>query len=367
MPKLTDILFLWLTGLTRRGAANGVLLISAGGLGDTALFASVLPRFLALATRGEPVSVLLRTDGAKTAFLFPPSVQVLTLDFKRLAKDRAYRFRTFRDLYRSHYRVVVSTDYLRHPHLDEALIAAARADRALAMVARPWRKYDAALTANRSLFSRLFDSGGTHVDKVVRWANFANWLTGRSDPLPRIAADPAALPAPAKLDRPTVVIQPFSAVKAKQPAPAVFAAILDSVGPGVDVVLTGAPNEMEANPDYKVLLDRPNVRFDGAPFKDIVPMLRAATLVVSVDTALMHVAAIAGAPTLCLASAAYVGEIVPYADEVAPANVRFVYRPMECQGCLGACVKPFQAGMYACVAALDVEQVVAAVKATPGL
>ncbi len=87
---------------------------------------------------------------------------------------------------------------------------------------------------------------------------------------------------------------------------------------------------------------------------------------VSVDTACMHLAAALGAPTLCLASAAYVGEIVPYAPEVMPPNLRVLYAPRACQGCLGACPLPPEGGMYPCVAALDPAQVLATVAAMIG-
>jgi len=80
--------------------------------------------------------------------------------------------------------------------------------------------------------------------------------------------------------------------------------------------------------------------------------LRAANLVVSVDTACMHLAVAVGAPTLCLASAAYVGEIVPYDSALTPPNVQFVYKNMDCEGCLGNCHLPPENGMYPCVAQL---------------
>ena len=358
---MIDALFCWWIGLTQRAAARGVLLVSAGGFGDTVLFAAVLPRFLRLATKGEPVTVLLRHDGAKTAFLFPPHVRVRTVDFKRLKADRRYRFRVFKDLYHDHFRLVVSTDFKRHPHLDEALIRAAAAKRAVAMIARPWKKYDRALENNRRLFSRLFDSGGDHVDKVVRWSRFADWLTGVTVAPPTVAVDPDLLPPPADVARPTVVIQPFSAVSAKQPQVSLFAAIIDTLGEGTDVVLTGAPGDLEGNPDFAVLLDRPNVRFDSATFADIVALLRAARLVISVDTALMHLSVAVGATTLCLASAAYVGEIVPYAEAVTPPNAHFLFQNMDCAGCLGDCSKPFVDDMYPCVAALSADRVTTSV------
>ena len=73
-----------------------------------------------------------------------------------------------------------------------------------------------------------------------------------------------------------------------------------------------------------------------------------------------------GAPTLGLASAAFVGEIVPYAPEVAPANLNVLYRPMPCEGCLGTCIHPLEGGMYRCVAELDADAVVARIGALLG-
>jgi hypothetical protein len=77
---------------------------------------------------------------------------------------------------------------------------------------------------------------------------------------------------------------------------------------------------------------------------------------------MMHLAVAAGASTLCLASAAYVGEIVPYAPEITPDNVRFLYQSMPCEGCLGDCHLPTEQNMYPCLARLSKETVLATVK-----
>jgi len=214
----------WLARRRRRtpraGAANGVLVISSGGLGDTVLFAHVAERFIALARKAEPVTVLLRADAMKMAFLLPPAAAVIGVDFKRLGRDLGYRRQVTDDIFRAHYRLVVHTDYLRHPDLDEALVAAAMAPEAAAMEPRPWAKYDAALSRNRGLYTRLYDSGGRHVDKVLRWAAFADWLAGKPSPPPKAVLSPDRLAAPA--GERTVVMQPFSAVRQKQSPPALY-------------------------------------------------------------------------------------------------------------------------------------------------
>ncbi len=364
--RLLDRVQRSLAGKRAGEAKGGVLLVSSGGLGDTVLFALVLPRFLALAGGGEMVTVQLRHDAARMAFLLPPEVKVRTVDYGRYRRQAAYRWRTNRGLFAANFRLVISCDYLRHPHLDEAMVEAAVAAETWAMVARPWTKYDRHLEQNRRLYTRLLESGPPHLDKVVRWARFANELAGEpaaaGEPPPRVELPAAGLPAAARLDRPVVVIQPFSAVAEKQSPVELYRRIIDSLPAGTGVVVTGAPGDMERNPQFKSLLNKKGVTLDTSSFGDVVPLLRAARLVVSVDTALMHLSVAVGAPTLCLASSAYVDEIVPYDAAISPANAHFIHHPMPCAGCLGSCTRPAEKGMWPCVARLDGDRIVEKVR-----
>ena len=122
----------------RDGAPKGVLIVAAGGLGDTVLFAHVLPRFLALARPDEPVTVVLRRDAAKMAFLFPKNVAVRAVDFRALRKNILYRRRALLDIRALNARLALSVDHLRHPLLDEACWPPGWT---AAMLARPWPKY----------------------------------------------------------------------------------------------------------------------------------------------------------------------------------------------------------------------------------
>ena len=342
----------------REGEGNGILLISAGGLGDTVLFSLFANRFASLARENEPVTVLLRSDAAKMAFLLPKRMGLEIVNFNELRKSLGYRRKIANRLFNSHYRLIITTDQLRHPDMDEALIKMASPDEVIAMEPRSWPKYDDALQRNRQLYSRLFDSGPDRTDKVVRWNKFANWLTSEERPAPVVRIDLETSPG----DTPDVLIQPFSAVAAKQSPVGLYRRIIDALPDGLNIAITGAPNDLEANPEYKQLLELPGVSFNYSTFQDLAPSLKAARLVISVDTAAMHLAVALGAPTLCLASAAYVGEIVPYATEVTPDNAHVIYHSMDCEGCLGKCYLEPVDDMYPCVAALDSDKVVAKVK-----
>jgi hypothetical protein len=345
----------------RSDEPSGVLFISSGGLGDTVLLSLILDRLCQIAELDESITLILRHDAAKMAFLFGDRIDILPVDYTAFRKDRSYRKVTSDQLYKANYRLVVSTDYLRHPKLDDAFVKACAAPEALAMEPRAWVKYDKELTKNRALYSRLFDSGPVHLDKVLRWLRFADWLTGTEQALPLVQLPKGRVKPGNAFTRPTVILVPFSAVKEKQSPPELFEQIIAYLGDEFDFIITGAPDDLDANLDFKPLLERPNVEFDSAVFEALVPKLKQAHLVVSVDTATMHLAVAVGAPVVCLASAAYVGEIVPYAPEIKPENVRFIYTPMDCEGCLGNCDLPIEKGMFPCVAGLQETQILVAI------
>ncbi len=348
--------------LDRDGEPSGVLLLSSGGLGDTVLFALILPRLLCLAGDGESVTVLLRGDAARMSFLLPSQATVMTVDYNRLRKDLGYRRRTREGLFNDHYRLVVSCDFLRHPDLDESLISACQAPETLAMEPRSWPKYDPALKLNRHHYTRLFDSGPIIMDKVVRWSNFAAWLTGSDLPAPLVRLDVPASPRPGGASNPCVLIQPFSAVKQKQSRLGLYRKIIEELPDGSSVILTGGPNDLKNNPEFEELAGMSEVAFNSSTFEELAPLLRSADLVISVDTALMHLSVALGARTLCLASAAYVGEIVPYDPSITPPNAHFIYHSMPCEGCLGSCSLDQENGMFPCVARLEEGKVLAKVR-----
>jgi ADP-heptose:LPS heptosyltransferase len=108
-------------------------------------------------------------------------------------------------------------------------------------------------------------------------------------------------------------------------------------------------------------LTLPRVRLDEQGLEAKAALMRAARLVVSVDTSVMHLAVGCGVTTLCLASAAHVIDSVPYDPRMTPDNVTFLYHDLPCRGCLGQCILPLEEGMYPCVARLDIEAVLAKV------
>jgi len=338
-----------------------MLIVRSGGLGDTVLFALVVDRFMKLAEPDEPIVFLTPSASRKTAFLLPDRIEVMTADYGRFRRRLSYRASLTQHLYRRNFRRVVSSDHLRHPLLDEAMIGACAAPLTEGLTARSWPKYKRLLRNNERFFSRLVDAG-EGPSMLHRWTLLANILNGANETLPVANLPNADLPEAESIPRPVVILQPFSAVAEKQPSPNLCAKIIESLGDRFDIVMTGGPDDRANNPAYEGLFNGPNVRFDDRPFDAIVPLLRAASCVVSADTALMHLAIAVGAPTVGLASAAYVGDLVPYPREATPGTARFHYTPMPCQGCVGSCNQPLEDSRWACVARLDANAIIGTIQ-----
>ncbi len=361
--KLMDLVD-WYVGLRARRrdpdrARRGVLLVSSGGLGDTILFSLMAPRFMALAQDGEPVHVLVQSKSLAVAFLFLPGVDLRGVDYRRFLRSPLYRLRASLDFFKAGYRLAISTDHLRLPTEDDAIVLACGAEQTMALEPRSWPKHDKRLQANRGKYSRWVKVKPGMAHRMARWTELANALTGRDDPQPIVSFDHGILPPPAQRTRPFVILHPFSAISERQHPPELFRLIIKALPSDHDVILSMGPGDLAHNPRFRALLDFPNVTKNEAELIKKMALIRAARLVVSVDTSVMHLAVGAGAPTLCVASAAHVVDSIPYDSRITPDNVTFLFHDMDCRGCLGACVHPLEDGMYPCVARLDHEEAAA--------
>ena len=200
------------------------------------------------------------------------------------------------------------------------------------------------------------------VHRLVRWLELINAVTGRDDPPPLVSFPPERLPDPVSLPAPTVVLHPFASEPERQFAAQTFAMIVDNIPPDQDIVLSAGPGDLERNPEFRILLDRPQATLDEGPLLAKMALMRSAQFVVSVDTSIMHLAVGAGVPTLCLCSAAHVVDSVPYDPRMTPENVTFLYHDMPCRGCLGTCIHPLEGGRVVCVASLSPREILDAVK-----
>ncbi|MBF0167817.1 MAG: glycosyltransferase family 9 protein [Alphaproteobacteria bacterium] len=351
--------FAWKAGARRAEGKvqEGLLLIEAGGLGDVMMLSCLIDVFRPLADAGEPITLVLRKESAKAAFTLPPDVRVEIRDFYRLMTDSLYRFRTLADLRAQNFRKVVSLDWRRHPWMDDALLMAAAHGSAFsaAFHPKPWPKFGNALEKNARRLTQLVEAPRP-ARMIERWLFLAEALTGTKPPPFSLRFHQTLLAVPAEpLDRPTILFSPFVSSRDRQPLPD-FWETLALEFQEFDIKLLAGPGDIERNLDFAGMASRLGVI--ERPFPDLLPLFKAARLVIATDSATMHLASLSGVPTLSLSAAAYQGEVLPHAKAYAPANLKVMVADMPCKGCIGDCTLPFRGERYECVARLDVNETV---------
>ena len=104
-------------------SGSGILIVASGGLGDAVMLAHVFPRFASLAKPGECVTLVLRRDARKMAFLFnglfDRRVTVEYVDYDKYAHSFWHRRAVHKQLGAQRWRLIVHTDFLRHRRCDE--------------------------------------------------------------------------------------------------------------------------------------------------------------------------------------------------------------------------------------------------------
>ena len=346
--RLDGLMFRLLRLVRRKAKPSGVLLVSSRGPAEMVFLSAVLPRFMRLADEREPVTLLCRTDAAGMSFLFPSALRIRRLRFELLNK-LGTRWSLFRELYNGNWRLAVLLDH--QMDTGAALVAATQAAGTGAMKGSARRGGGV---------RRLIDVGSPNQDKILRWSRYADeLLDDRQEPQLAVITG-VRLPTAAR-QPPTAVLMPFSGVRPRQLPLELWRLVIAALPSDWKVRVAGHSSDFDRNPEYASLFRLPNVVPETSDFERLTSVLRGSRMVVGVDTAALHLAVLLGVPTLCLASAAYVGAGVPYDDRVMPAHVHFFHTPMACQGCLGRCKFPLENGMFKCVEALDTDAMLAMV------
>lgn len=331
----------------KRTGRSGLVVVCTGPAEDIVLLSIVLPRLRALVREREPVLLVLDEAAMAPAFLCEGTAELFPVDMGRFGAVTDYRANMLSAVYEFNARGVVSMDYDRDPALDEALIEAMNV-RGMGLVPRPGGP-----ASRAGLFEGQFNSGPAGTHRLVRWSRFVDWLLDEETPLPKVRLPEESLAGAGSPEPPTLVIQPFSRIAGKQPRADFYRPMIDMLPADWQVVVLGSEALLERSPDVRGLIDPPRVVLHETDLEGAVPLLRSARLVVSAESAPLHLSCAVGAPTLGLVSAAQVGETVPYDEAIRPDNAHFMVTGIDCAGCLDVCNKVPEDGKVPCVARLD--------------
>jgi ADP-heptose:LPS heptosyltransferase len=351
----------WLARLGGRGreAPHGLLVIRMDGIGDMVLFRQALDRYAEVfgIDKGDITILGCKAWGDLAEGLFE-GFRVHAIHEHRFHKKPLYRFGVARWIYRQNFRTVVLDSFFRKPLMADSLMLAARAPETVACV--PWlsRKTNDLFAYSLSRATTLVDTGAYPVHETVRHFRFLTAVAGREIAPERIALDwPQGRLPDGLRDAPYVVLNFGSNEYGRRwPLPKYLETARWLMDQGYRVVFCGAPNDLAHSHEIRAALPGEGVvdLIGCTTVPELMAVLKSAAAVLTNDTGPAHLAIALGAPTLVLVGGGHFGSFVPYAEEVRPANARFLNVAMDCYHCFWGChLRQSDRESFPCVAAIE--------------
>jgi ADP-heptose:LPS heptosyltransferase len=341
---------------------RGLLVVRMDGIGDMVLFRRALDHYAdAFGVAPADITVLGCTSWSGVADVVFAGYRVHTVDEHAYARQPIYRFRVSLWVRRLAPEIAVCGSYMRRALMADSLVMASGARRTVVSLPYVSEATRAEFTYYLSQNDEIIDTGPYPTHEVVRHYRFVSALSGRVVPPepPRIAWRDRAPPLEA--GAPYVVLNPGSNEPGRRwPLESYLSVAERLLDRGLRVVFVGGADERPASPELAALTARPTVvdLIGRTSLAALMDVMGSASAVLSNDSGPAHLSIALGTPTVVVVGGGHFGSFVPYPDEVAPANARFVYHKMECYHCFWRCHKrTSKLEVFPCISAVGVERV----------
>ncbi len=371
------LLFSWFDRLAvlfvaTSGRRAGMLLVKMEAIGDFVLATPVI-RALCEEAGQEPVTLVCDARSAPLARLLFPQIQVVGVDIWKFVKNPAYRWTMLRLMARVRARLGINLALGPELWWGNSLIRCCGApvrqgifpgydDRLVPSLIRlcaRWYTQTVPLAAHDHFVSHNLRSCVAALGHRV----------GEMRPPPLVIPESAAAKAP---DTPYFVVAPGSLRAIKKWPAERFAQVALRLQDrtGWRGVLLGAPSDAAAARAVLALADGAVTDLVGqTSLIEAVAILQRSRLLIANDSALVHIAALCGVPTVATLGGGHPARFLPYPPDIdwlRPVTV--VMHPLPCYNCDWRCIYPIGGSSPApCVADIGVERFWCAVEQVAGL
>ena len=337
-------------GAARRDA-GGVAVLMPHGLGDLVLCTPFI-QALQAHHADETMTLVCAPDAEPYVRRHLPAARVILVERARMWRDPRYRFRVLRAMARTGPRLVVQPMLNRDHWVDDALMRASGARERVGCAGNDMMITPSQRRRGDVWYTRLLPETGEAHD-VGHYAAICGAITGTTLPRlrPRLAPPPRSALVP---DTPYVVLAHEASIAEKIWPAARFAAAAEAIAArtGAAVIAVGHgsfPGDGVIDLGGRLALG------------DLIAVLAHARVVVTNDSAPLHLAAALGVPVVAVTGGGMPGRYLPYPDEPGAPRIRAaqVSPAWSCFGCLWRCTRNARPGSTApCIEAVAVREVV---------
>jgi len=362
---LFDRLVVLTTSLENSNSA-AIVIIRTDNLGDLILW---LPAAKALADSkmlsGERVILVANSNWATLPILREIFAEVIPIDLKKFRQNIFYRSRNIRKLARLRSKMVINPIVSRESVTSDSLARAIKSQ--IKIAAAPKNEpLPRTLGAVNRWYTRLIWVDGTH-HELLNNQYFAENLTGTllEAPWPHLES---AQQAVRSISGKYAVISPGGgSLDLKAWGSEKFARIADWLVDeyGFDIVVAGTYSERNVVDKFKNNFHHPVLdRCGTMSLTELIELIGDASLVVTNDTGMVHIAAALRVPTVVIVGGGDFGKFLPYPAAAADSGIKLdvVYHKLDCYQCAWRCIyDPDVNGKPPCIRDIaidDVKQVI---------
>ena len=243
------------------------------------------------------------------------------IDKIRFKKDLRYRYRFLRMIYRQGYDTVINPTFSRDKRYDDSIVKAASAKHRIGMVAntesiQPYeRGYD------NGLYTRLFDYPEKPVFEFFRNQLFTAFVIGIESAVEDTRVPQPLLASFEGLPPKFAVIFPGSRSASRIWPTDHFVAVASHLfrTQGFTMVVCGAAGDKIYTDAFCAAYPYPVIDLTGkTSLTDMLSVLAQASLLLSVDTGSVHLAAAVGCPVIGIFNGSQYKRFAPYPSSMAP-------------------------------------------------
>lgn len=243
------------------------------------------------------------------------------IDKIRFKKEIRYRYRFLRMIYLQGYTTVINPVYSRDKRYDDSIVRAAKAKENIGMLANTESVQSYELGYDKGLYTRLFDHPHKPLFEFYRNRMFTEFVTGMYSSVVDTSVPSALLPAYQGLPENYVVIFPGSRSKTRIWPTDNFIQVMSYLyeQKGSTAVVCGAAGDKPFTDAFCNAYNYPLLNLTGkTSLPEMLSVLKKASMLLSVDTGSVHLAAAVGCPVTGIFNGSQYKRFAPYPKELSP-------------------------------------------------